>query len=63
MPKMYDGSIDEVIKTLNSIQRQFMESIFLVRDSPKAKNYIKQTEKEIEVLEYAINYLKKGKLK
>lgn len=63
MPKMYDGSIDEVIKTLNSIQRQFTESIFLVRDSPKAKNYIKQTEKEIEVLEYAINYLKKGNLK
>lgn len=63
MPKMYDGSIDEVIKTLNSIQRQFMESIFLVQDSPETKNYIKQTEKEIEVLEYAINYLKKGKLK
>ena len=57
MPKMYDGSIDEVIKTLNSIKRQFMEFIFFMRDNPKAKNYIKQTEKEIEALEYATKFI------
>ena len=57
MPKMYDGSIDEVIKTLNSIKRQLMESIFFMRDNPKAKYYIEQTEKEIEALEYAAKFI------
>lgn len=57
MPKMYDGSIDEVIKTLYSIKRQFMESIFFVQDNPKAKDYIEQTEKEIEALEYATKFI------
>lgn len=57
MPKMYNGSIDEVIKTLNSIQRKLIESIFEVQNIQEAKNYIKQTEKEIKALEYATKFV------
>lgn len=57
MSKMYDGSIDEVIKTLNSIQRKLTESIFEVQNIPEAEAYIEQTEKEIKALEYAAKFI------